>query len=222
MWDGSWSPSVRGSTPNKDEEGPAITYRLPMFPLSSVLLPDMVLPLHVFEPRYRQLMHDVGPSGEFGVVMIERGHEVGGGDVRADVGAVARVLQAEELDDGRWLVVTIGTRRVRVSSWLPDDPYPVAEVDDLPDISADVDLDAVRAALDRVLALTDRLGGDVVDAELSPSPVDAVYQAAIMAPLGPIDRLRLLSCDGLQERADLLVEQLRELEDVLRFQLDDG
>jgi Lon protease-like protein len=191
-----------------------------MFPLGSVLLPGMVLPLHVFEPRYRQLMRDLGPSGEFGVVMIERGHEVGGGDIRADLGAVAQIVESEELDDGRWLVVAVGTRRIRVVSWAPDDPYPVADVEDWPDAPEDVDLRPVRLGLDRILALAERLGVDVVDADLSPSPVEAIYQAAIMAPLGPVDRLRLLACDGVAARADLLVQQLADLEDVLRFQLD--
>ena len=193
-----------------------------MFPLGSVLLPGMVLPLHVFEPRYRQLMHELAPSGEFGVVMIERGHEVGGGDVRADLGTVAQILESQELDDGRWLVVAIGTRRIRVASWAQDDPYPVAEVEDWPDTPEDVDLAPVRWGLDRVLALAEQLGIDVADADLSSSPVEAVYQAAIMAPLGPVDRLQLLACDGVAARVDLVVELLAGLEDVLRFQLDAG
>ena len=66
-----------------------------MFPLGSVLLPSMVLPLHVFEPRYRALVRDVlDGDGEFGVCLISRGHEVGGDDVRTDVGTVARVHEA--------------------------------------------------------------------------------------------------------------------------------
>src|SRR5215207_2079835 len=105
-----------------------------MFPLGSVLLPSVFLPLHLFEPRYRQLIRDcMAGSQEFGVVLIERGSEVGGGDVRADVGTVARVLEARELDDGRWAVGAVGTRRIRVVEWLDDDPYPRAEVEDWDD-----------------------------------------------------------------------------------------
>jgi Lon protease-like protein len=90
---------------------------LPMFPLGTVLMPHMVLPLHIFEPRYRTMFHDLMEGDrEFGVVQIARGSETGGGDVRHDVGTIARVLQAEELDDGRWVAVTVGTRRLRVSS----------------------------------------------------------------------------------------------------------
>ena len=96
---------------------------LPMFPLGTVLLPGMVLPLHVFEPRYRQLVQDCeAGDGEFGVVLIERGSEVGGGDVRTDVGTVAKIVQSQSLPDGRYLLATVGARRLRVERWLDDDP----------------------------------------------------------------------------------------------------
>ena len=84
--------------------------RLAMFPLGTVLLPGAVLPLHVFEPRYRTLVADcLAGEPEFGVVLIERGSEVGGGDVRRDVGTVARIVEVAELPDGRSALVTVGT-----------------------------------------------------------------------------------------------------------------
>ena len=87
----------------------------PMFPLGSVLVPGMILPLHVFEPRYRALVRDcTAGDGEFGVVLIERGSEVGGGDARTDVGTMARIVQADELPDGRFAVGAVGMRRIRV------------------------------------------------------------------------------------------------------------
>ena len=89
--------------------------RLPMFPLGSVLVPSAGLPLHVFEPRYRALVQDcLAGDREFGVVLIERGSEVGGDDVRTSVGTVARIVEATELPDGRWAVAAVGVRRVRV------------------------------------------------------------------------------------------------------------
>ena len=110
-------------------------YELPMFPLEQAVLPTSVIPLHIFEPRYRAFAADVTPrpEPEFGIAPIERGREVGGDDVRADVGIVARVVQAEEFPDGRWAVVSIATRRIRVIEWLSDDPYPRAMVEDWPD-----------------------------------------------------------------------------------------
>ena len=110
---------------------------MPMFPLGTALLPGSVLPLHVFEPRYRQMVHDIladdADVAEFGVVMIARGREVGGGDVRNDVGTVARVLDMRALPDGRYALAAVGADRLRVNAWLPDDPYPLADIDLWPD-----------------------------------------------------------------------------------------
>ena len=103
-----------------------------MFPLGTVLLPSALLPLHVFEPRYRALVRDcLAGDREFGVVLIERGSEVGGGDVRFDVGTRARIVEAAELDDGRWVLILVGDGPGPGATWLPDDPYPRAEVERL-------------------------------------------------------------------------------------------
>ena len=72
-----------------------MSHPLPMFPLGTVLFPSVFLPLHVFEPRYQELTRDcLAGDNEFGVVLIERGSEVGGGDARFDVGTVARIIEA--------------------------------------------------------------------------------------------------------------------------------
>src|SRR5438445_9063509 len=110
---------------------------LPMFPLQTVLFPGVAMPLHVFEPRYRALTrHCLDGDGRFGVVLIERGSEVGGGDVRVSVGTRALIVESAELPDGRWVLMVVGVERVEVSRWLPDDPYPQAEVSVLADLSA--------------------------------------------------------------------------------------
>src|SRR5947199_9334117 len=112
--------------------------RLPMFPLGTVLLPHAHLPLHIFEPRYRALVKDVlAGDGEFGVVLIERGQEVGGGDSRFGVGTVARIVQTAELPDGRWLGDAVGAQRFRVTEGLPDDPDPLALIAFRGDVSAE-------------------------------------------------------------------------------------
>ena len=120
---------------------------LPMFPLGSVLFPHALLPLHVFEPRYRVLMFDLQrQEPEFGVVLIERGVEVGGGDERYPVGTVARILEASETPDGRWAVLAQGTRRITVASWLADDPYPRAEAWDRPDVGGAATIETLASA----------------------------------------------------------------------------
>lgn len=202
---------------------------LPMFPLGTVLFPHALLPLHIFEERYRALARDVLRTGqEFGVVLIERGSEVGGGDLRFGVGTVARVTEAREFDDGRWAVLAVGGRRIRITAWLPDDPYPLALVEDLPETDLDdrsvlvVD-DAVRAVR-RALSLQAELGeGPAPGAlELDDAPDVAAYQLAAMAPLGPVDRQRLLETDDAGERLRLLVALASEAGDLLAFRLSGG
>ena len=76
-------------------------FELPMFPLGTVLFPHGVLPIHVFEPRYRAMVDDcLAGDARFGVVLIERGSEVGGGDTRFHVGTVAQIVQAGKMPDG--------------------------------------------------------------------------------------------------------------------------
>ena len=109
-------------------------HRLPMFPLGSVLFPGLGLPLRVFEPRYREMMADcLDGDGSFGVVLIERGSEVGGGEVRLRVATVARILDVSLQEDGTLGVFAVGTSRVEVLEWLPDAPYPAAIVTPLID-----------------------------------------------------------------------------------------
>ena len=190
-----------------------------MFPLGTVLLPGAYLPLQVFEPRYIELVRScLEGDQEFGVVLIERGHEVGGGDTRTRVGTVARILEVAELGDGRWALGTIGTRRIQVAEWLPDDPYPRAEVVDWPEPDPAADLaDRLAAAvwrLQRVLALRVELGDVAADAtiELADDPVLASYQAVMVSPLGPADQQALLAAAGADERVDRLAVLLAEHE----------
>jgi uncharacterized protein len=190
-----------------------VSYRLGMFPLSTVLFPEAGLPLHVFEERYRTLMGDcLASDGEFGVVLITRGSEVGGGDARTDVGTVARIANVAELDDGRMLVVATGVRRVRVVDWLPDDPYPRALVEDLPDPGARCPGDVLTGAegsLRRLRSLMSELG-DVPalphSLRISGEPDGIGWQLCDMAPLVSLDLQRLLVADGLEARMRLLAE----------------
>jgi uncharacterized protein len=202
---------------------------MPMFPLGTVLFPYALLPLHVFEPRYRIMVrHILDGDGEFGVVLIERGSEVGGGDVRFDVATVARVVQAAEMPDGRYALATVGLRRVRVVRWLTDDPYPRAEVEPIVDSEVPEDDHAARtrlvAALERATAVARRIDPRVADAPaLDPDPTRASYEAAALAPIGPLDAQRLLATDAVGARLDLLAGMLDEhvVEVRARFDLDD-
>jgi uncharacterized protein len=201
-----------------------------MFPLGTVLVPGMVLPLHVFEPRYLRMVDDsrTHHDGTFGVVLIERGSEVGGGDVRTDVGTLARIVRAEELPDGRWILGVVGIHRIRVERWLPDEPYPRAEIhewaDQLHEPAETDDRDEVMTLLRRASALRREMGEPAppLDVELADDPVVAGYQATVVAPLGPADRQALLAAPTVPARWRLLRELLADQIDLLQARLAAG
>jgi Lon protease-like protein len=199
-----------------------------MFPLGTVLFPHAPLPLHVFEPRYRELAETcLRGDGRFGVVLIERGREVGGGDSRFSVGTVARIIEAARTPDGRYLLATEGTERLRVRKWLSDDPYPRAEVETLSEPKrtpprAIEQRDAVELLLARVLALAGELGhrGPGPEAAvLDSDPIRASFEAAAKAPIGPLDAQRLLELDDPSDRFEQLEKLLHDEVELMQFRL---
>jgi len=168
---------------------------IPMFPLGSVLFPYTPLPLRVFQPRYLtmigQLLDEDDP--QFGVVLIERGHEVGGGDRRSGFGTMARLVSVAA--DAQVLhTLAVGTARFTVEQWLDEAPYPRAEVTPLPELTWNDALTPLRteaeAIVRRVLARTDSPWD--ADTELSEEPLAAAWQLAAIAPLGEYDQYTLL------------------------------
>ncbi|WP_454172722.1 LON peptidase substrate-binding domain-containing protein [Microbacterium maritypicum] len=169
---------------------------IPMFPLGSVHFPHTPLPLRVFEPRYLtmigRLLDEEDPR--FGVVLIERGHEVGGGERRSRIGTMARLVSVSAGADAL-LAVAVGTDRFTVDEWLDDDPYPRAEVTPLPELDWSDELTPLRtqaeAIVRRTLARAPEAQWDA-DTELSDDPIAAAWQLAAIAPLGDYDRYALL------------------------------
>lgn len=188
----------------------------PMFPLGSVLFPHMPLALRLFEPRYLQMLGELleGDAPEFGVVLIERGHEVGGGDKRFQIGTMAQVLQIEALE-GYVALVARGSRRFIVRQWLPDAPYPQAEVDLLPEFEWAEALDDLRsdteAEVRRALAAGAEFGSSwPMDVELSEDPVQACWQLAAITPAGALDRVALLQARSVSDLLTLTAEAARQ------------
>jgi Lon protease-like protein len=202
------------------------TETLPMFPLGTVLFPSMLLPLRVFEPRYLEMMR-VCLDGDqrFGVVMIERGSEVGGGDVRSSVGCSASIVQAQQSPDGQWALLALGTKRIRVHEWLDDDPYPLAVVEpwceDPPDAALTGKVADLMPRFRTALALAAELDEWSVPLtmELDVDPQVALYQMCAASPLGPHDRQRLLCAGDCGQRAEELVALLDELVSDMRRRL---
>ncbi len=170
-----------------------------MFPLGAVLFPHTPLALRVFEERYLvllgRLLDEEDP--EFGVVLIERGRETGGGEQRFDVGTLARLTRVLPQQD-QISVIAQGTARVEVVAWLEDDPYPRAEVRVMPELVWHDGLEPLLAEAEhivrRVLGRVAQLGTARwdPDVELSDDPLSRAWQIAAIAPLSEIDRLALL------------------------------
>ncbi len=203
---------------------------LPMFPLGNAVLPGTVLPLHVFEPRYVQLLLDVqAGDGTFGTALITRGREAGTDvdQARADVGTLVRVVSSKRVSEEelRFGVVGVAESRLRIARWLPDAPYPRAEVEDLDEPEAGPEhgpaMGQALAVLADVLNLReqlDELPGAGID-DVSEDPALAAYQVAAMAGVGPLDAHRLLATDDLGDRLDQVNRSLRDVLEVLRFRL---
>jgi uncharacterized protein len=170
-----------------------------MFPLGSVLFPYMPLRLRVFEERYLIMLADLLKTDQarFGVVLIERGHEVGGGEQRFPVGTMAEITQLGA-QEGFVGLVARGGRRFVVEQWLDDAPHPRAVVSELPDLEWDPGLAGLRADTERLvrrtLALASEFAENVwpADVELADDPAAAAWQLAAIAPVGALDQLELL------------------------------
>ncbi len=193
-----------------------MTERLPLFPLGTVLFPGLVLPLHVFEERYRALVRDRRTDGTFGVIAIKRGSEVSNGQAPElhEVGCVADIRQLTEHSDGRYDLVTVGRRRFAVTKLHTDvAPYLIADIewidgDDAMAEPVDADTEQLVPGLlerfQRYLELI-RTDGRVAGEQLPDDPAVLSYLIAATALLSLDDRQKLLACPTTRDR--LLAER---------------
>jgi Lon protease-like protein len=188
-----------------------------MFPLGSVLFPHMPLRLRVFEERYLLMLADLvkAERARFGVVLIERGQEVGGGEQRFGIGTLAEIIQLGA-QEGFVGLVARGSRRFVVDRWLDDAPHPGAEVTELPDLEWDPALAGLRAETERLvrrtLALASEFAEDVwpADVEMADDPAAAAWQLAAIAPVNPLDQLELLRATSFAQLLTRVAELTAE------------
>ncbi|MGB5795614.1 MAG: LON peptidase substrate-binding domain-containing protein [Mycolicibacter algericus] len=211
---------------------------LPMFPLEWVLLPGEELSLRIFERRYTVLVGDLMHSGDprFGVVLIARGREVGGGEQRNDIGAMATITDCTELGGGRYALRCLTGERIRVSRWLPDDPYPRADIEVWRDEPGEPVSDRQFGELEeRIVALHKRmavarrrwvtagrdamLGGRRLR---SLDPVQRLYSLACRVPMGEADRYAVLAAPSLSDRLTALYEAIETVSARVEFELPDN
>jgi uncharacterized protein len=190
---------------------------MPMFPLNSVLFPYMPLRLRVFEERYLVMLAELLQSEDarFGVVLIERGREVGGGEQRFNVGTIAEITQLGAQEGFVWLVAE-GGRRFEVTQWLEDAPHPRAEIRELPDLEWDARLSDLRHETEQLVRRTLTVASEFAenvwpaDIELSADPAAGAWQLAAISPLNALDQLGLLRSKSYAELLGQVSKLTRE------------
>ncbi len=184
---------------------------LPLFPLGTVLYPGLLLPLNIFEERYRQLVHDLlgGPEPRrFGVIAIRKGRETGVDGISAlhEIGCTATLREVAEQDDGRFHLVTVGTQRFRLASLDGSRPYLQGEVQLLDDevgneAAAGLAVQAVqRSFRGYVEALASRKSVEVSVPELPDEPLLLSYLVAASMILDLPVRQQLLAEPDAERR----------------------
>jgi Lon protease-like protein len=177
---------------------------LPLFPLGTVLFPGLVLPLNVFEERYRDLVRDLlelpEEERQFGVVAIREGREVGVDGITAlyEVGCTARVREVHRHEDGRYDLVTVGSQLFRLRELSTERSYFTGEVEWLPDELGDpaearlLDASVRDVFLDYLVALGTASGQQIEAPDLPEDPLVLSHLVGATTLLDLADRQELL------------------------------
>lgn len=204
----------------------AVTDQLPMFPLNTVLFPGMTMQLHVFEDRYRALVHHLLTIPDksqrlFGVVAIREGYEVGSHGVQSvhRVGCVAQMTTVVPAEDGRFDIEIVGRERFHLQSMDASGPYLVGTVETASD-AADPAAAAGRTSQEAVRArntfgvyrerLSELRGAEVLDVDLPDDPVYLSYTLAATCLLTLRERQALLETGSADERLVMLRRAMHE------------
>ncbi len=179
---------------------------MPMFPLGLVLFPSMPLDLRIFEERYLKLLGDLMTSDkpEFGVVHNGRGDDQRGSEDLLMVGTIASVTDIGTTEEFYGLE-SIGTQRFVVKAWLPDDPYPLADVDFLPELTWDKGLEGLKDELEQSVRKLLAFASEFADLQYGPDidisddPIEACWQLAGVLPVGYLDQMDMLKSESSEE-----------------------
>ncbi len=183
---------------------------MPLFPLRLVLFPGMMLPLHIFEPRYREMINRcIDEQLPFGVVLIKEGKEVGEAAEPYLIGTAARITKLDRKPDGRMEIMAVGTRRFRIEKLNHDRAYLTAQVTHYPIVNGDTKLakeqmQRVRPKIMRYVELLTRATGIQLQLDHLPQdPTSLAFLMAIALQVKPEDKQRILSLSGIPEMLDM-------------------
>ena len=187
------------------------TMQMPIFPLKNVVLfPGMLLPLHIFEMRYREMIQRcLDEHLPFGVTLIAEGREVGTPATPCEVGTAARITRVEKLDDGRMNITAVGTQRFRILELHHGQSYLTASVSHFPVVNgatqraADLSQRVRPRVLDYVTLLSKAANVELTLEPLPEDPLKLAFLVAISLQINPHDKQRLLEAVGVPEILEL-------------------
>lgn len=197
--------------------------RLRLFPLNAVLFPGAVLNLHIFEPRYKQMINECLETGEgFGVVLIAEGQEAGDPEVTPHhVGSIAEIVDVQPLPFGRYFISTIGRERFRIREIVSREPFIIVEADLIEEESEGESedlMEAVRGLFEKYLDILVEFSGEDSLVALPEDAQTASYLIGDALQVAERVKQRLLELPDTRERLlaerdflEKLLPQLRRL-----------
>ncbi len=201
--------------------------RLRLFPLNTVLFPGATLHLHVFEPRYRQLIAECLDQGQaFGVCLIREGSEAGDAEVDPhEIGTTAEIGEVMPLPFGRYYVSTTGKRRFRITGIFSREPYLLCDVEYLDEpageaAAVDALTDRVRVSFNEYQRLLVSYVGANAAVDLPVDPIEASYVIGNALQVADLVKQRLLETADVEQRLRVELEFLRRLLPQLRSRIE--
>lgn len=189
--------------------------QLPLFPLHAVLFPTMVLPIRIFEERYKAMLRAcLDSDSRFGVVLIKEGHEVGAPAVPYEVGTIARIRRVTPIDDGQFNLSVMGERRFHILETIQREPYIKATVrfheEQIGNPSpTPEEIGIFRQILEQYIrTLLGLRGGWVREVSAPTDPVALSFYTAAVLRGDNIERQRILEASTARERLTLLTPLL--------------
>jgi Lon protease-like protein len=189
---------------------------LALFPLNTVLFPGQLLPLHIFEPRYKQMIGECIQHGRpFGVVLIRSGEEVGDQAEPNEVGTTAHIVQVEHAADERMNILCVGNARFRIAETFHDKPYLYGKIELWPwepFAAGSADVERVQRQLDRYVQILAEMTDSKLEVELPSEPAALANVAASVLQIDSAEKQRLLTTFSIgQLLTDLSAVFQREL-----------
>lgn len=200
----------RSTQDGEHDEGERVdSMEMPLFPLNVVLFPGMMLPLHIFEPRYREMINRcIEEEIPFGVVLIQEGHEVGGAAKPHSIGTAARIKKVARAADGTMNITVMGMQRFRILELDHSRSYLSAKVAQFPVVNgstraADRMVHQVRPKIIEYVSLLSQASKTELKLDRLPEdPTTLAFLVAIALQVDNQDKQELLAMPGVPEMLD--------------------